>query len=126
MKYAFIALLFVAAAVHAKPQECKPADPAPQSVMMEFDRAQALYDDARFKSFYTSEIAAQCALPANNALPAQLVCHGGGDFSSCYYSITIVCNASESVGLKALNIKVEFSPPMGSPLNLDLGLSYKE
>lgn len=124
MKIIFAFVMILASFAHAT-DSCKPAQ-TPTSEPIGYSRASAIYADARLKSLMSTEVTAACPLPAPEALMATMVCNGGGDFSSCYYDIKIECTAGQPVGLKALTIKAEFSPPMGSPLNLDLGLSYKQ
>lgn len=93
---------------------------------MPAERAKATFEDARVKLFMSAvakDFGGKCSSPDYTKTPALLVEQGpGGDFSSSFYDLTISCPGNN--GLAAVKIKVEFSPPLGTPLDLLLSLQY--
>ena len=97
-----------------------------KAVPMPPERAKAMLDDERVKSFLSvveKELSGKCqVLDAGNVM-AKLNQKGSGDFSSSFYEVSIPCSGKD--GLDALQITAEFSPPLGTPLNLLLAIHFK-
>lgn len=94
---------------------------------MPAQRAKATFEDERVKTFMSvvaTNLGGRCELPEYQKTQAKLTQNGRGDFSSSRYDITVPCAGSN--GLAAIRINVEFSPPLGTPLNLDLSLQYRK
>ncbi len=90
------------------------------------ERAQATFTDERVKTFLAvvaKEFGGTCTLPEYAKTEAKLTQIGSGDFSSSFYEIAIPCQGKE--GLAGVQITAEFSPPLGTPLNLVLALRYQ-
>ena len=101
------------------------ADSGP--ALMPSQRARATFEDERVKTFMSAvatNFGGKCDLPDYSNTQARLTQRGGGDFSSSFYDIAVPCAGSN--GLAAIQINAEFSPPLGTPLNLDLSLRYRK
>ena len=101
----------------------------PDTVMPE-ERVRETFSDARVKSFLKmaeKTYAAKCQRPAA-AINAAIRSNGTGDFSSTFYDFKIQCSNSnkDGLGLTAVGINAEFSPPRPNPLNLILSVHLKE
>ena len=90
-------------------------------------RAKATFEDERVKTFVSivaTNFGGRCELPDYQKTEARLTQRGTGDFSSLLYDIAVPCTGIN--GLAAIQINVEFSPPLGTPLNLDMSLRYRK
>jgi hypothetical protein len=97
-----------------------------KSSPMPAERVKATFEDARVKTFMSvveKSFGGKCSIPDFTKTEATLTQIGSGDFSSSYYDIIIPCPGDN--GLVGVQINVEFSPPLGSPLNLVLSLQYR-
>jgi hypothetical protein len=98
------------------------AKPAP----MPAERAKAIFEDGsvrRFISVAANAFGGRCSIPDYAKTEAVITQRGSGDFSSTFYEVTIPCPGDN--GLAALVITAEFSPPLGTPLDLVLSLRYR-
>ena len=94
---------------------------------MPAERAKSTFEDERVKTFMSvvaKDFGGKCNLPDYTKTEAKLTQRGGGDFSSSSYEVSITCPGNK--GLAAVQITVEFSPPLREPLNLILSLQYKK
>ena len=88
---------------------------------MPAERAKATFEDPRVKTFLRvakDDFGGSCTLPANENTEAKLRSSGSGDFSSSFYEVDIPCSGK----VASIHITAEFSPPLGTPLNLVLAL----
>ena len=127
-----VPVLLVSALLAAFPWRAG-AQPAPgqgggaQLPLMPAQRARATFEDERVKTFMSvvaMNFGGKCELPDYQKTQAAFTQNGSGDFSSSWYGIAIPCEGSN--GLAAIRINAEFSPPLGTPLNLDLSLQYRK
>ena len=94
--------------------------------LMPPERAKATFEDQRVKTFMSvvsKDFGGKCSVPEFTKTEAKLTQVGAGDFSSSFYELTIPCPGNN--GLAAVQLTVEFSPPLGTPLNLVLSLQYR-
>jgi hypothetical protein len=94
---------------------------------MPAERAKATFEDERVKTFMAvvaKDFGGKCSIPDYTKTKAKLIQRGGGDFSSSSYEVSIPCPGNR--GLAAVQITVEFSPPLEEPLNLILSLQYRK
>ena len=95
--------------------------------LMPVEKAKATFEDERVKTFMSvvaKDFGGKCSIPDYTKTEAKLTQRGGGDFSSSSYEVTIPCPGTR--GLATVQITVEFSPPLGEPLNLILSLQYRK
>lgn len=93
---------------------------------MPAERAKATLDDERVKTFMSvleKDFDGKCSVPDYTQMNARLKQVGSGDFTSSFYEVSIPCTGKN--GLAGIQITVEFSPPLGTPLNLLLSLQFK-
>jgi hypothetical protein len=94
---------------------------------MPAERAKATFEDARVKTFMSvvaKNFGGKCSIPDHTKTEARLTQIGSGDFSSSFYEVNLPCPGDN--GLAGVQITVEFSPPLGRPLNLLLSLQYRQ
>jgi hypothetical protein len=94
---------------------------------MPAERAKATFEDARVKTFMSvvaKNFGGKCSIPDHTKTEARLTQIGSGDFSSSFYEVNLPCPGDN--GLTGVQITVEFSPPLGRPLNLLLSLQYRQ
>lgn len=94
--------------------------------LMPADRAKATFEDEGVKTFMSvvaKSFGGKCGIPEYTKTEAIVTQRGSGDFSSTFYEVTIPCPGNN--GLAAVVITAEFSPPLGTPLDLVLSLRYR-
>lgn len=94
--------------------------------VMPAERAKAIFEDKSVKTFMsvvTKNFGGKCFIPDHAKTEAVTTRRGSGDFSSTFYEVTIPCPGAN--GLAAVMITAEFSPPLGTPLDLVLSLRYR-
>lgn len=93
---------------------------------MPAERAKAVFEDKSVKTFMSMtarDFGGKCRFPDYARTEASTTQAGSGDFSSTFYEIVIPCPGVD--GLSAVVITAEFSPPLGTPLDLALTLRYR-
>jgi hypothetical protein len=94
--------------------------------VMPAERAKAIFEDRSVKAFMSMaarDFGGKCSIPDHTKTEAVITQRGSGDFSSTFYEVTIPCPGGD--GLAAVVITAEFSPPLGTPLDLILSLRYR-
>jgi|GEM_PF-3114498 len=94
--------------------------------VMPAERAKAIFEDGSVKTFMSvvkKDLGGKCSIPDHTKTEAVITQRGSGDFSSTLYEVTIPCPGDN--GLAAVVITAEFSPPLGTPLDLILSLRYR-
>lgn len=94
--------------------------------LMPVERAKAVFEDKSVKTFMAATVkdfGGKCKAPDHDKTQASVTQVGSGDFSSTFYEIVIPCPGMD--GLTAVAITAEFSPPLGTPLDLALTLRYR-
>jgi hypothetical protein len=95
-------------------------------VLMPAERARAIFEDVSVKTFMSvvaKDFGGKCSMPDHAKVQAVTTQRGSGDFSSTFYEVTVPCPGDN--GLIAMVITAEFSPPLGTPLDLILSLRYR-
>jgi|GEM_PF-2505273 len=125
MKFFMVALVASLSVAFAAAQQ--PATSAPRSTMlMPAGRAQATIEDSRFQAFIKAvrnDMGGACVVPQFDKVEAKVLSNGRGDFSSTFYEFDLECSPGRAVA--GVSVTVEFSPPNGLPLNLDLCVHFK-
>jgi hypothetical protein len=75
-----------------------------------------------FLSVVKDKFDGTCILPDYEKTAANVTSRGGGDFSPSFYEVNIRCYGKVS----AIHITAEFSPPLGTPLNLVLSMNLRK
>ncbi len=93
-------------------------------------RVSETLEDARVKSFIKmaeNVYDGVCVRPSS-AVKSKVRANGSGDFSSTFYEFQIPCSSKkkDGLGLTAIDVNAEFSPPRPGPLNLILSVHLKE
>lgn len=121
----FLLSFTLTGSIMAQPMREVPKSNA-KSSPMPADRAKATFEDERVKAFLAvaaRDFGGKCAIPDYAKTEAKLTQLGSGDFSSTFYEVTVPCPGKN--GLAGVVITVEFSPPLGTPLDLALSLRYR-
>ncbi|NLT21992.1 MAG: hypothetical protein GXX82_02985 [Syntrophorhabdus sp.] len=93
---------------------------------MPAERAKAMFEDGSVRAFMSAvakDFGGKCSIPDHTKTEAVITQRGSGDFSSTFYEVTIPCPGDN--GLTVVVITAEFSPPLGTPLDLILSLRYR-
>lgn len=94
--------------------------------VMPAERAKAIFEDRSVTAFISTvgkDFGGKCSIPDHTKTEAVITQRGSGDSSSTFYEVTIPCPGDD--GLAAVVITAEFSPPLGTPLDLILSLRYR-